>query len=181
MGQAKRRRDFLDAQPLCRGCDLCCVLPDIAALDKPMYKPCGYLCAAENGAACSVFGQPMRPRTCIEYDCAYVRAHRLNHEDQHRIPHPLDCGAYTHIDPVTNVVVVFVDFKKPELWKQTSLAPYIRAFLAQGCEGLIIDRGRRLVIRNVFVFDQLLKTDFVAFADKEGRPRDIESYESPFI
>ena len=38
MGQAKRRREAGERVSWCRTCTLCCVLPEIVALGKPMYR-----------------------------------------------------------------------------------------------------------------------------------------------
>ena len=169
MGEAKRRRGDGPAAPHCRGCDACCTLPDIAALDKPMYHACRHLA----GSGCGVFGRPERPKTCIAYECAYLSARRRGPT---RIPHPLDCGAHFHVDPIENVVVLFVDPDRPELWKTTALPDHLRPLLAEGRSMLVIDRGRRMVISSPFLFEAILKRDYVAFAQAQGKPLDIPSF-----
>ena len=71
MGQAKRRREAGERVSWCRSCTLCCVLPEIVALDKPMYRACSHLA----GKGCGIFGQPARPATCVAYACALSLIH----------------------------------------------------------------------------------------------------------
>jgi hypothetical protein len=40
----------------------------------------------------------------------------------------------------------------------------------------VIDRGRRMVISSPFLFEEILKRDYVAFAQAQGKPLDIPSF-----
>ena len=173
MGEAKRKALSGARISHCRTCTLCCTLPDIAALDKPMYVPCRHI--ANQG--CGVFGQPERPATCRAYECAHLSARLTNAPDRHRIPHPLEAGAYFHKDPVERAFVLFVDPARPEIWKRSGIVDYLRPFLGQGYALVVIDRGRRMTIRSLFHFEEVLKIDYVAFADAQGLPKDIPSFE----
>ena len=117
MGQAKRRREAGDRISHCRTCTYCCSLPRIEALDKPAYRPCTHIA----GGGCSIFGQPERPATCLAYACAYLTARMTEAPERNRIPHPLDCGAYFHRDPVEKVIFLFVDPARPLYWKTSAL------------------------------------------------------------
>ncbi len=172
MGEAKRKRANGERISWCRTCTMCCTLPEIEALGKPMYRPCRHI--ANQG--CSLFGQPDRPAACGAYQCAYLSARLAGGPDRHRIPHPLEAGAYFHRDPIERVYVLFVDPARPEEWKRTGITPYLRERVADGYALLILDRGRRMTIRSVALFDEVLKRDYVAFAEGEGRPLDIPSY-----
>lgn len=172
MGEAKRRRESGERVSWCRTCTLCCVLPDIASLDKPMYRACGHI--ANSG--CGIFGRPQRPAACVAYECAYLSARLAGSPDRHRIPHPIEAGAYFHRDPVERLYVLFVDPTKPEHWKRTAIATYLAERVREGFELLIVDRGRRMAIGTPFLFERILERDYVEWADREGRPRDIESY-----
>lgn len=172
MGQAKRRREAGGRVSWCRTCTYCCVLPEIAALRKPMYRACGHLA----GRGCGIFGQPERPAACLAYECAYLSARLTDGPDRNRIPHPLDCGAYFHRDPVEKAVVLFVDPARPELWKASAIPGLLRPAVAAGETLVIFDRGRQLTIRSVALLDAVLGRDMVAFAEAEGRPLDVGSF-----
>lgn len=152
---------------------MCCTLSEIVALEKPMFVPCRHI----EGQGCGVFGKPERPAACNAYECAYYTARRTNAPDRNRIPHPLDAGAYFHKDPVERAFVLFVDPARPEIWKRSGIVDYLRPFLAEGFALLVLDRGRRMTIRSLFHFEEVLKMDYVAFADSQGLPKDIASYE----
>lgn len=172
MGEAKRRRDGGERVSWCRTCTLCCVLPDIESLGKPMYRACAHI---EN-RGCGIFGRPERPAACIAYECAYLSARLAGSPDRHRIPHPLEAGAYFHRDPVERLYVLFVDPARPEHWKRTAVASYLAGRVREGFELLILDRGRRMAITSPFLFDRVLERDYVEWAAREGRPLDIGSF-----
>lgn len=136
-----------------------------------MYRPCTHA----NGG-CTIFAQPERPRACLAYECAYLTARRTDAPDRNRIPHPLDAGAYFHRDPVEKVFVLFVDPDRPERWKTSLIVDYLRPHLAAGFTLLVIDRGRRMMVTSPQLFEEILRKDYVAFADREGRPLDDPSY-----
>jgi hypothetical protein len=172
MGQAKRRREAGERISWCRTCTLCCVLPEIAALGKPMYRPCRHLA----GKGCGVFGQAERPAACAAYECAYLTARLTDGPDRNRIPHPLEAGAYFHRDPAENAIVVFVDPAKPEAWKRSAIPDLLRPELRAGRTLVIFDRGRQLTVGSPELFEAVLLRDFVAFAEAEGRPLDVETF-----
>ena len=175
MGEAKRKQVTGGRVSWCRTCRMCCTLPDIAPLDKPMYRPCRHI--ANQG--CGVFGRPERPAACAAYQCAYLSARLGNAPDRHKIPHPLEAGAYFHRDPIEKAYVLFVDPARPEAWKRSAIPDYLRERIAAGFALLILDRGRRMVIQSAELFEAILQRDYVAFADAAGRPLDIPSYQPP--
>jgi hypothetical protein len=172
MGQAKRRREAGERVSWCRTCTYCCVLPEIVALEKPMYRACRHI----RDGGCGIFGAPERPATCAAYECAYLFARLRESPDRNRIPHPLDAGAYFHRDPVERAVVLFVDPARPERWKSSMIPALLRAEVAAGVTLVIFDRGRQMTIASEPLLDAVLSRDLVAFADGEGRPLDIESF-----
>lgn len=174
MGEAKRKARTGARVSYCRTCTLCCRLPDIAALDKPMYRPCHHI--ADQG--CGIFGEPERPAACVAYHCAYVSAQIDGSPERRRIPHPLDAGAYFHRDPFEKVFVVFVDPDRPEIWKRSGIVEHIRPFVGRGWAVVILDRGRRMTVKTAFHFEEILKRDYIALADAQGMPKDIESFEA---
>lgn len=176
MGQAKRRREAGERISHCRTCTYCCTLPDIRALAKPAYRACHHI---ENGG-CSIFGRPERPHACVAYSCAYLTARLAEAPERNRIPHPLDCGAYFHRDPVEKVIFLFVDPKRPLLWKASSLAEFVRMQVGAGFALFVTDRGRQMVIRDLPMFDMLTARDLVLIAERDGMPLDIPSY-SPHV
>lgn len=172
MGEAKRRREAGERVSWCRNCALCCVLPEIGPLEKPMYRACRHI----DKSGCGIFGRPERPAACLAYECAYLSARLSGDADRHRIPHPLEAGGYFHRDPVERLYVLFVDPDRPELWKRTEIAGILGEKVREGFELLIVDRGRRMAVTSPFLYAEILKRDYVAYAEAEGRPLDIESY-----
>lgn len=164
MGQAKRRREAGERVTHCRTCTYCCTLPQIEALAKPAYRPCSHI--ADGG--CSIYGRPERPAACSAYACAYLTARLANAPERNRIPHPLDCGAYFHRDPVEKVIFLFVDPARPQLWKATALlVDFLKLQVSSGFV-LVTDRGRQMVI--CVMLRRWVGTparDFVAMADRE--------------
>lgn len=137
-----------------------------------MYVPCRHL--AEQG--CGIYGQPERPQVCAGFRCLHVVAQEARAPDRHAIPHPADCGAYLARDPLSKRIAVFVDPARPERWKATALPAYLRPFLRSGFAVEIYDRGRRMEIASAPLFEEVLRMDYVAFAEREGRPLDFPSY-----
>lgn len=174
MGEAKRRRETGERISWCRTCTLCCTVPEILSLGKPMYKPCVHLA----GQGCGIFGRPERPQVCTAFRCAYLAAREDNTPDRHAIPHPLEAGAYFVRDPAEKLFVLFVDPAQPEIWKKTAIVDYLRARLARGFSLEIIDRGRRMMVASPALFEQVLKLDYVEYAEREGRPLDFPSFEA---
>jgi hypothetical protein len=172
MGQAKRRKEAGERISWCRTCTMCCVLPEINALAKPQYHACSHL----QNKGCSLFGDPSRPATCVAYQCAYLSARLTNAPDRGEIPHPLEAGAYFHRDPGGAAIVLFVDPARPQLWKRSAIPGLLRPALAAGETLVIFDRGRQMTITTPMLFEAVLATDMVAFADGEGRPLDTESF-----
>jgi hypothetical protein len=172
MGQAKRRKEAGERVSWCRTCTLCCTLPDIAALEKPMYRACRHI---DNGG-CGIFGRPERPAACLAYRCAYLAARLADLPERNRIPHPLEAGAYFHRDTAERVIVLFVDPARPELWKTSVIVPFIRPSIEAGFALLVIDRGHRMTVTSPSLFEAILARDFVAFAESEGRQPDIPDF-----
>lgn len=173
MGEARRRREAGERISWCRSCTLCCTVPEIRSLDKPMYRRCGHLA----GQGCGIFGLPERPDVCGAFRCAYLASREDNMPDRNAVPHPEDAGAYFVRDPVERLFVVFVDPAKPEAWKKSAIPDFLRPWLARGFSVEIIDRGRRMLIASPALFEEVLKMDYVAYADSEGRSRDFPSFE----
>lgn len=174
MGEARRRKETGERISWCRTCTLCCTLPEIRALDKPLYKPCVHLA----GAGCGIFGKPERPAVCGAFQCAWLNAQLTGAAARHRIPHPLDAGAYFNFDPAEKVIALFVDPKKPLAWKTSAIVDYLRPLIARGFTLQVIDRGRRMTIAGLALFEETLRIDYVEYADRQGRARDIPEFEA---
>lgn len=172
MGQARRRREAGERVSPCRTCTYCCDLPTIEALAKPAYRPCRHIA----GGGCAIYGAPERPGACAAYRCAYLAARLDATPDRNRIPHPLDCGAYGHLDGASGAFFLFVDPERPTLWKASGLAAYLAGLLERGVPLFITDRGRQMVVRNAATFAEVVRTDMVTIADAAGRPLDVPSY-----
>jgi hypothetical protein len=91
-------------------------------------------------------------------------------------PHPLEAGAYFHRDPVERAFVLFVDPAKPEVWKRSGLVDILRPAMRAGFTLVVLDRGRRMTITSPALFEEVLKMDYVAFADAQGQPLDVPEF-----
>ncbi len=172
MGQARRRRETAPGGSLCRDCTLCCSIPEIRPLGKPMYRPCVHLA----GAGCGIFGRPERPAACAAYVCGWLDAARRRAPERAAIPHPSDCGAYFHEDRTLGAAALFVDPARPEAWKRTGLVAVLRALVEAGRVLTVFDRGRQMTVRAPHILDALVAVDMVRVAEAEGRPLDIPDY-----
>jgi hypothetical protein len=172
MGEAKRRKAAGEPVSPCRTCTLCCSVLEIEALDKPMYRPCRHLA----GSACGIYGRPERPAVCAEFRCLHVVLREAGGSERNAIPHPSDAGAYLAKEPGRSLITLFVDPAKPERWKSSGLVDYLRPLMRRGFALDVIDRGRRMEIASPALFEEVLKLDYVAYADRQGRPLDYPSY-----
>jgi hypothetical protein len=170
MGQAKRRREEIAgyAPGRCNGCNLCCVVFTIPEIEKKAFTPCANLCAA----GCSIHNLPTKPKTCIEFECDYIVAHRTNHRNKDVIPHPKDAGAYISHPGTPNVVLMSVDPKHPSKWQSSSMPTYLRALSRAGFKVVVMDRGYHFEADTVAEIDAMLSVDLVQQAIARGeQPR----------
>jgi len=152
----------------CRGCTLCCELPDISELEKAPYAKCKCL----NQKQCGVYER--RPDVCKTFECRYVMARNGNFPERHQIPHPNDCGAYFFELEGLRRFAVFVDPKRPEEWKKSGIVQYLEHFIARGFQVSVVDRGYTFTVAHRW--DQYLADDWVEAARSQGRPLDIPSF-----
>jgi hypothetical protein len=172
VGQAKRKKEAGARISWCRTCTYCCVLPEILALEKPMYRACRHI----RDQGCGIFGTAERPSACQAYNCAYLAARLADSPDRNRIPHPLEAGAYFHRDPAEKAVVLFVDPARPQAWKASAIPDLMRPVLHNRETLVIFDRGHQMTIATLEHFEAVLAQDLVAFAEHEGRKPDIPSF-----
>jgi len=166
MGQAKRRRELIAnfAPGQCNGCNLCCVVFTIPEIEKPAFKPCANLCAA----GCSLHNQPSKPKTCVDYECNYVIAHRENLPSKNVIPHPKDAGAFLG-QPKDNMhLVLYVDPKQPRKWQGTTMPAILKAAVQTGMRVSIFDRGFKVDTTNVEGVEALSSIDIAEAAASQG-------------
>lgn len=172
MGQAKRKREAGARISWCRTCTYCCVLPQIMALEKPMYRACAHI----RDQGCGLFGDARRPAACISYNCAYLSARLSVSPQRNRIPHPLEAGAYFHRDPMEKAVVLFIDPDRPESWKASAIPELMRNVLHEGETLVIFDRGHQMTVTRLEQFEAILARDFVALVEAEGRKPDFPEF-----
>jgi hypothetical protein len=53
----------------CGPCSICCRLPDIPELNKPIDTMCGHADPSRKAGACTIYGK--RPQVCREFECAW--------------------------------------------------------------------------------------------------------------
>jgi len=167
MGQAKRRREALahEGKGNCNGCNLCCVVFEIPEIKKAPFVPCEKLCAA----GCSIHNLPIKPATCIDFECNYVVAHKFNMPTKDIIPHPNDCGAYaSQPTPDGRKLVLYVDPSRPEKWKTSAMPAYLKSMLRKGIKLTVVDRGYEFQTEIPEGVDHMLSIDMVAAAAAQG-------------
>lgn len=173
MGQAKLRRESGAKVTPCRNCTLCCELPKIAELDKPLYHACRF----KGATGCTIHGDPSRPEVCRAFECRYVQVNRPDAAPQHvRVPHPSDAGAYFFEVAGTKDFLLHVDPKRPEVWKRSSIPAYLRPYFEKGFVVTVVDRGYRFAFSVASAWDQYLGVDMVEIARQNGRGIVDESY-----
>jgi len=123
----------------CDTCSLCCILPDIDALEKPANTVCRH-CAPGNG--CRIYTS--RPRLCADFYCRWMTEVAMSAEWQPARAHMM---VYTQGPQIT----VLVDPAYPDAHKQ---APY-REQLEQWASTADLSGG--FVI--VFVGDTAIKIE----------------------
>ena len=64
----------------------------------------------------------------------------------------------------------------PGLEQRALLVDFRRLQVRRGFVLLVTDRGRQMVIRDAATLGEILARDFVAMADREGRPLDVPSF-----
>lgn len=170
MGQAKQKKLGGVVISWCRGCTLCCELPDIPEMGKAAYHRCQW---AEN-KACGVYAT--RPEVCRTFQCRYVMARSLVTADRHHIPHPNDSGAYFIELYDQQIFVVFVDPDRPEIWKKSDIVRYLEKYISAGFKVLVVDRGYRFSVAHIW--EQYLSDDWVEVAKKDGRALDVATFAS---
>lgn len=173
MGQAKwRKLNGAKVSP-CRDCTLCCELPKIVELDKPLYVPCAY----KASGGCSIYGDPARPHVCGAFECRYIQVNKPDAAPQHvRLPHPEDAGAYFYEVAGTKDFLLHVDPNRPEVWKHTTIPAYLRPYFEKGFVVTVVDRGYRFAFSLASAWDQFMGVDMVEVAASAGKPIVDESF-----
>jgi len=109
----------------CDGCDLCCTVSGVAALEKPPGIRCRHLTVlAEPGRNCMIYER--RPADCKSFLCIW----RSSDTALSEAFRPADCGFALWVnDPFQwpMVITVGVDPARPDAWDQ----PHYRARFAE--------------------------------------------------
>lgn len=98
----------------CRGCTLCCRLPDIDALDKPADEWCRHCIA---GSGCAIYES--RPQLCRDFLCLWMTDPEL---DDMWAPARSHMMVYRQ----GNQVTILADPDFPDLWRQPPYNAAIR-------------------------------------------------------
>jgi uncharacterized protein len=106
-------RGMMPTERCCGSCSLCCRLPSIAALEKPIDTWCMH-CRPGNGG-CSIYAD--RPPACRTFNCGWLEPHIWNGlllltEEWF----PARCHFYLTFDDVAGIAV-HVDPDFPDAWR----------------------------------------------------------------
>lgn len=126
----------------CGTCAMCCKLPKIDELAKPMGKWCDKCTPGKEGA-CSIFGQPERPAICGEYLCVWRQTDLAPELRPDRCGFILDAST---TDP--NMVRVLVDAARHDAYKKGPGGRMIQKLQERGVSVAIVapDGFRRLLL-----------------------------------
>lgn len=166
MGQAKRRRELIAnyAPGQCNGCNLCCVVSTIPEIEKPAFKPCANLCPA----GCSLHNLPSKPRTCVDFECNYVIAHRLDLPSKELLPHPKEAGAFLGQPKDDMHMVLYVDPRHPHKWQGSTIPDVLKGAVRMGMKVSIFDRGFKVDTSTVEGVEALSTVDIAEAAASQG-------------
>ena len=95
---------------------MCCKLPSIAVLNKPVDKWCQH-CKPGAAAPCTIYAD--RPQPCIDFECEWLR-----HPDIPDVWYPAESKMVLNIGPASDkfqFMNVAVDPGSPNRWRE---APY---------------------------------------------------------
>src|SRR5690606_25608786 len=56
----------------CGDCRVCCKLPDIPELGKPLDRWCQHVNLRRHAPGCSIYGSPDRPAACSAFQCGWL-------------------------------------------------------------------------------------------------------------
>lgn len=136
----------------CDECNVCCILPSVKAFDKPIRKPCKYLCND-----CSIYDN--RPDECREYKCAWLAG--LFAEDDLR---PDRCGLLIDIRN-TQLGRHFTITEVFDGARDTDIAKYVIGLLSNKFElvsiGKEVGHADTILSRNTELIDKIKNSKFV--------------------
>ena len=126
--------------PSCGSCSLCCKLPKIDELQKPMGKWCDKCLPGKGG--CSIFGAPERPQICSEYLCVW-RMTDLEPELR-----PDRCGFILDATHDKLMVRVLIDSHRAEAYRHGPGGRLLDKLRAKGMTLIIVapDGTRKLLV-----------------------------------
>lgn len=133
----------------CGTCALCCKLPKVDEIGKPMGEWCAH-CRPGLDGACSIFGAPERPKICGEYLCVWRLSEMLPELRPDRCGFILDT---TEGDP--NTIRVLVRPDRPDAYRTGIGGRYLRKLQASG-------------VRIVVVFSPTKRRILTTLADREA-------------
>lgn len=129
--------------PSCGTCALCCKLPRVDEMKKPMGKWCEKCTPGAEGA-CSIFDKPERPKICGDYLCVW-RMTDLAPELR-----PDRCGFIINTSQTDkNLIAVMVDPNKPDAYRRGAGGDLVETLLRRGIRIVVIcGDKRKLLIGN---------------------------------
>jgi len=101
----------------CGICSLCCKLPYMAELDKPIDTWCRHCRPGKGG--CSIY--PQRPSSCCDFECLWRIDEQFGDEW-----YPARCKMLLGVKPVDGRVVVTVDPAFPTAWRREPYYSWFR-------------------------------------------------------
>ncbi len=122
----------------CAGCTLCCKLLSISELAKPQQSWCP---SCTVGVGCRIYAD--RPGDCADFHCGWLVREEVG--DAWR---PSECGMVLNFEALANRVIVHVDQRRPEAWRQEPYFSQIKRWAVEAAQNrgqVIVWEGLELV------------------------------------
>ena len=118
----------------CGSCCLCCKLPGVFEVDKPVNKWCKF---AKPGKGCGVYDA--RPNSCRAYKCVWLQVEALPPQIR-----PDRCGVIFEATPEANIIVMRTrqeDFGT--VWRKPDIMAILKGLLTQDGNMVVLTDGVR--------------------------------------
>lgn len=111
----------------CGACSMCCKLPSIAPLNKPVDHWCQH-CNPKAAAPCTIYST--RPQVCVDFKCEW-----LQHPDIPEVWYPAESKMVLNVGPASGkfrFMNVMVDVGSPNRWREQPYHSLLRQMALVG-------------------------------------------------
>lgn len=123
----------------CEGCGLCCMVPEVHALEKPLGAWCRHCTTRKR---CDI--HPTRPQECRDFHCGYLTLASLGEEWK-----PSKSKIIVTVENDGQRVLALIDPGRPDAWRHDPYHSQLRAWAKAAVpdNGQVVVRiGRRAIV-----------------------------------